>query len=81
MRQVICDRCKKVKVHPRNREVVDIVLRYSGILTGGMGGVNAEGIKLVLEIEDIPEPKIFTQKLIIYVLAILEEQKRDVTNG
>ena len=45
------------------------------MLIDGMGGISAGGIHLILELEEIPNPALFTKKLLIYLSTALNTQR------
>jgi len=49
-----CVKCGKVDVIPENYLTYGLIEKYSSAFVDGMGGINASGIKLALEVEDIP---------------------------
>lgn len=62
---------------PENRIVIELVQKYNGLFIDGMGGINAGGIKLVLELEDISKDEMpwLTQKIVFYVSMMLTKQR------
>lgn len=76
-----CDKCKIVKVLPENNIIIYIINMYGGVLTNGMGGISADGIRLVLDTENIEDRELITQKLIIYLSAALNTQHKERADG
>lgn len=46
-----CVRCGFIKVIPENFEVMDIVFNYGSFFFDGMGGVNLQNIKTIMDLE------------------------------
>lgn len=68
-----CSKCDYNYTIPieSNFQTLGLIERYSGMFKDGMGGINAEGIRLALDAEEIPDvdrPSII-QKLIVYIIA------------
>lgn len=64
-----CEKCKPV-VSPGNCEVIDLIDMYDSVFFYE-GNICIEGIRCVLDIEDIKEKGITLQKIMIYVFSVL----------
>lgn len=53
-----------------------LIIKYRSILSNGEGGINSDGIRLLLDIENIPEKEhtITTAKIIAYLTAAILKQ-------
>lgn len=66
---------------PANLPIIDLIHKYGSLFSNGMGGINADGIRLVMELEDISKNNmsVYTQKITAFVSGALEAQKKDKT--
>ena len=78
-RQGLKPDCEEYKLDllPENNIILYIVNTYIGILIDGMGGINVDGIKFVLDLEEVVDKPLITQKLITYLKSALKAQQGD----
>lgn len=50
-----CVECGRIELLPVNYEVFGLIEKYPMLLSNNMGGISADGIKFVLEVENIPD--------------------------
>ena len=67
-------------VRETNKAVVDIVLRYAGILVSrgskfSPASIDSDTIRFILDLEEIESSKLFIQKLITFISEILKVQR------
>lgn len=71
-----CSECDRPKLLPENQETYQLLIDYGAILS--KEGISAEGIRLVLDLEEVTNPKLTTQKLIAYLhAAYIASMKRN----
>jgi len=51
--RVDCIKCGRIELMPENYLLVGLIEKYSGILLDGDGAMQPDGIKMVLELEDL----------------------------
>ena len=73
-----CKACGKVHIYKSNYEVFTIINNYSSMFMTSMGGVNVEGIKYALEIEQVPKNKIklYVIKILVYLNAFQSKRQK-----
>ena len=64
---------------PANIPILELINRYNGIFSNGMGGINAEGIRLVLDCEMIDEDmrRLLVMKIVKFMTAAMTAGKKD----
>ena len=75
-KKVNCNECKRPKVLPENKLAYGLLIEYTPILTDGMGGISASGIRLVLDTEQIEmeERKPLIKKFMAYLKTAISTQ-------
>ena len=78
-----CTECKKDKIDllPENNIIDYIMSKYGSMLVDGMGCINPDGIRFVLELEEIKDKELITQKLITYLRVALDTRSKGDTDG
>lgn len=76
-----CKTCGKVDIIPENYLTFGLVEKFSGILLDGYGGIQAKGIEIMLDAENIPMEmrSDIIQKVIVFLNAAIAA--RSNTNG
>ena len=62
-----CIKCGWEPTLPGNYETMSMILQYSFLFTDSWGGINLDGIKTVIEFEDVDEPYVVFRKLIVFM--------------
>jgi len=65
------------RLNSSNIIVVATINKYIALLVSGMGGVSAGGIRLVIELEEPSDSKVFTQKVLAYLSSGLRAQNKE----
>ena len=60
---------------PENIVIDHIVSKYGSMFTDGMGGINPDGIRYALELEEVKDKSLVAYKIIVYVRTVLDLQK------
>ena len=60
-----CIKCGFVTVIDENIEFIQILEKYHILISNGMGGIQSDAIRMIMDIEDI-DKEIFLNKLNIY---------------
>lgn len=74
-----CIACGKPILHPNNYLCYGIFENYSGVLFNGMGGLNAEGIRLAMDMEGVPlqqQPEL-CKKIILFCRTALNKSNNN----
>lgn len=75
-----CKECR-VELYPSNNIIDYIVKTYGNILmqsTGEAINISPEGIRLVMDIENIDDKVTITQKLLVYLQEVINIQHRSL---
>ena len=76
-----CSKCNRPELLPENNIIDYLIGNYGRMLTTGDGGISADAIRLVLEIEEIENKTLITQKIIVYLRTVLEIQFKEISDG
>ena len=76
-----CEECGFVIALPENYDVLEVINKYGHCMVDGMGSINIQSIRSLLELNNVYITELNIYKIVIYLTTALSKRNEDINDG